>query len=175
MPGDRNIESFWDFSVRTYRSPGVPDACLSLQNDCGADVNMLLFCCWVGAFVGRFDQDLFNRACEFSTQWADEVVAPIRSARTWMKHTGCRLENVPTEDCMALRETIKSVEFESEKLQQEVLESLVIVAGRRGDAATLVEDDVVANLERYAEYAGIGVGDDVRQKFSIIIDAAFIR
>ena len=175
MPADLKIECFWDFSVRTYRSPGVPDACLSLQNDYGADVNMLLFCCWVGAFVGRFRQDLFKRACEFSTQWTDEVVGPLRSARTWMKHTGCGVKNVPTEDCMALREKIKSIEFESEKLQQEGLESLVTVAVDRAEAVASVQDDVVSNLERYAEFAGIDLGDDVRQKFSIIINAAFTR
>ena len=34
--------SFWDFSVGTYRRPGVADACLSLQDRYGLDVNVLL-------------------------------------------------------------------------------------------------------------------------------------
>ena len=42
MSAGSDFEGFWDFSVRTYRTPGVPDACLSLQNDYAADVNMLL-------------------------------------------------------------------------------------------------------------------------------------
>jgi len=49
------VERFWDFSVRTYRTEGVPAAGLSLQNDYGADVNMLLYCAWIGATVGPFD------------------------------------------------------------------------------------------------------------------------
>ena len=39
---------FWRFSLRTYRAPGVQEACLALQDRCGADVNLLLFCGWTG-------------------------------------------------------------------------------------------------------------------------------
>ena len=173
MAAGHKIEGFWDFSVRTYRTDGVPDACLSLQNDYGADVNMLLYCCWIGAYIGQFDPDLFARASAFSTQWADRVVVPIRSARTWMKQSGCDTEPVPTDACMMLREEIKSVEFAAEKMQQQVLESLVSIDQSRNDAAEQILEDVLANLNLYAGFAGIDVCDDVRQKFSIIIDAAF--
>jgi hypothetical protein len=33
--------------------------------------------------------------------------------------------------------------------------------------------DVVANLMLYAEFLGLDIGDDIRQKFSIVIEAAF--
>jgi uncharacterized protein (TIGR02444 family) len=167
------IEGFWDFSVRTYRTDGVPDACLSLQNDCRADVNMLLYCCWVGACIGRFDQELFAKASAFSTLWADHVVVPLRSARTWMKHTGCDTEPVPSDACMQLREEIKSVEFAAEKMQQQVLESMVSIDQSRSDTPEQILEEVIANLNLYAAYAGIKTCDDVRQKFSLIIDAAF--
>ena len=169
MPAISASEGFWDFSVRTYRTEGVPDACLSLQDEHGADVNMLLYCCWVGAYKGKFDQALFDSCSEFSSRWADKVVKPLRSARTWMKHAGCEAESVPTEACMKLRDDIKSVEFAAEKMQQEVLESLVSVEAMRDDAL----DGVIANLLCYAEYAGVNNCDDVRQKFAIVIQASF--
>ncbi len=173
MPNDHEIEGFWDFSIRTYRTTGVPDACLSLQNDYGADVNMLLYCCWIGAYIGQFDRDLFARASEFSTLWADHVVVPLRSARTWMKHTGCDMEPVPTDSCMQFREEIKSVEFAAEKMQQQVLASLVSIDRLRKDAPDRILEDVLANLDLYTVNIGIEVCDDVRQKFSVIVDAAF--
>jgi uncharacterized protein (TIGR02444 family) len=166
-------EGFWDFSVRTYRTPGVPDSCLSLQNDSGADVNMLLYCCWIGAYLGRFADELFAQASEFSTNWAASVVVPLRSARTWMKHTGCSADSVPAEACMQLREEIKAVEFASEKMQQEVLGSLVSVEALRRDAPDRILADVAGNLLQYAEYTDIDVCDDVRRKFAVIISAAF--
>ena len=173
MPAVRGIEGFWVFSVRTYRTDGVPDACLSLQNDYGADVNMLLYCCWVGACKGQFDHELFTKASEFSTLWADHVVVPLRSARTWMKQTGCDTGPVPTAACMQLREEIKSVEFAAEKMQQQVLESLVSIDQSWSDTPEQILEEVIANLNRYAAYAGIKTCEDVRQKFSLIIDAAF--
>jgi len=173
MSDEYEFEGFWDFSVRTYRTPGVPEACLSLQNDYGADVNMVLYCCWIGAHVGEFGRELFTEACDFSAQWADQVVVPLRSARTWMKHSGCELETVPTDACMELRETIKSVEFASEKLQQQVLESLVSINQLSNESPDKFLDAVIANLNQYAAFAEIEVCDDVRQKFSIITDAAF--
>jgi len=166
-------EGFWDFSVRTYRTDGVPEACLSLQNDYGADVNMLLYCSWVGGFYGSFDDALFSKASGFADNWADEVVRPLRSARTWMKQSGWREEPMSTEECMSLREEIKSVEFEAERLQQQVLETITSGRELRTDVTDAALDDVLANLHRYAEHSGIDIGDDVLQKFSVIIRAAF--
>ena len=118
MSNDSSGEGFWDFSVRTYRTNGVPEACLSLQNDYGADVNMLLYCCWLGAVLGEFDETLFERTTSFSTTWSDGVVVPLRTTRTWMKHDGCFINSVPTEECMQLREKIKDVEFTAEDLHR---------------------------------------------------------
>lgn len=173
MPAESDFEGFWDFSIRTYRTPGVPEVCLSLQNDYGADVNMLLYCCWAGTCVGQIDGELFARASGFSTLWADNVVTPLRFARTWMKQSGCNAEPVPRDACMELRDEIKSVEFASEKLQQEVLESLVSTESLRDTQADQVLQDVAANLEIYADFVGLDDCDDVRKKLSVIIDAAF--
>lgn len=172
MPTKPEIERFWDFSVRTYRTDGVPDACLSLQDDYGADVNMLLYCCWIGVRSGSFDTELFASASEFSSHWAERVVAPLRSARTWMKQSGCTAVDVPTDACMTLRDEIKSVEFASEKLQQEVLESLAANSQARSAGHDQVLQEVTANLELYASFAGIDISADVMQKFSIIVAAA---
>ena len=167
------METFWDFSIRTYRTPGVPDACLSLQNDHGADVNMLLFCAWTGAVTGVFDDDLFRRASEYSGHWVENVVGPLRNARTWMKHTGCELDLVPTETCMELREDVKEVEFAAEKMQQEVLEKLVSIDRARDEKPGRIIDDVAANLMLYLHFMEIQIEVDVREKLSAIILAAF--
>ncbi len=144
-----------------------------MQNDHGADVNMLLYCCWVGAAVGVFDDELFNRASEYSARWSENVVIPLREARTWMKHTGCTVEPTPTEDCMQLREEVKSVEFAAEKMQQEALESLASVEKSRATTADQLISDVAANLKLYLETIGIQLSADVRRKVAEIVHAAF--
>ena len=40
---------FWNFSLELYAGDGVAEACLDLQERRGCDVNILLFCCWLGA------------------------------------------------------------------------------------------------------------------------------
>jgi len=167
------MESFWDFSVRTYRTPGVPEACLSMQNDYHADVNMLLYCIWVSAAIGPFDDELFNRASEYSARWADNVVIRLREARSWMKHTGCGMDPVPTNECMHLREQVKSVEFAAEKMQQQVLESMLSVDQARTATPDQLAKDAAVNLMLYLESIDIQPAEDVRNKLSIMVRAAF--
>ena len=165
------MESFWDFSVRTYRTDGVPDACLALQNEHGVDVNMLLYCCWAAQRSGAMEDELFVAASRWSERWAGPVVIPLREARTWMKHTGCVEEPAPRDACMKLRDQVKSVEFAAEKLQQAVLESLLQTPGNV-DPKNL-EGHVTGNLRRYLAHIGVEETEEVRDKLQTIIAAAF--
>jgi hypothetical protein len=60
-----------------------------------------------------------------------------------------------------------------EKMQQQVLESLVSIEQSRYDASEQRLKDVVANLRLYSEHTGIAVCEDVRRKFSDVVQAAF--
>ena len=48
-PRKRQAAALWRFSLTVYGRAGVPAACLALQDEGGRDVNLLLYCCWVGA------------------------------------------------------------------------------------------------------------------------------
>lgn len=39
-------EDFWLYSVNRYGKPGVADACLTLQDQFGINVNLILLYCW---------------------------------------------------------------------------------------------------------------------------------
>jgi uncharacterized protein (TIGR02444 family) len=165
-------ESFWNFAVRTYRCEGIPEACLALQNERGADVNVLLFCCWVGATRGEFEIKTFDRMLEFSRAWADRVVRPLRNVRTWMKIEGCPDPAMPVESCMNLRERIKKVELEAERLQENVMQSMVdtipgvtLSVAEQARAATL-------NLRRYCEAEGIDWDHETQTRLDVILRAA---
>lgn len=167
------VEHFWDFSVRTYRSTGVAGACLSLQEEHDVDVNMFLYCCWLAARRGEFDADLWNCTIEYSTVWANNLVRPLRRARTWMKHEGCVNGAAENDACMALREKIKSVEFDAEKMQQEVLSSLTTKSDRGGCSGDLLLPTVLNNVSRYSRHIGMRIDSGVAEKISVIIAAAY--
>ena len=40
---------FWDFSLKFYGQQNIASSCLALQESVGADVNILLYCCWVAS------------------------------------------------------------------------------------------------------------------------------
>jgi uncharacterized protein (TIGR02444 family) len=166
------VEGFWDFSVRTYRSKGVSDACLALQNKRGADVNMLLYCCWVAIVYGEFDDDLFQSALRFSRSWARHVVRPLREVRTWMKLEDCRSEPVFAESRKQLRANVKTIELEAEKLQQTSLESLVVVSAAQHLAVSDLLGYAAANLQQYCRAEAIGIAGESVDQLSVIVSAA---
>lgn len=167
-------ESFWDFSVRTYRTENVPEACLALQDERGVDVNMLLYCCWYGATRGTQDLECFNRTFDFSENWASHVVRPLRGVRTWMKHNGCQDPRMPTERCMEYREKVKGVEFTAEKIQQDVLESLTEKAVQENLNEVEKLKAVIENVRQYLVIIDIKLDEFVKGHLTTIIEAALV-
>lgn len=166
------IETFWDFSARTYQCEGVPAACLALQNQYGADVNVLLFCCWVGASRGEFEPDSYESVMAFAHRWAQNVVRPLRGARTWMKLNGCPDQHRVDEQFTNLRERIKVVELEAEHLQQDLMQSLldkIPATGLDGDRQIKA---AAHNLHQYCTTQNIGWAPDIQQYLAIILRAA---
>jgi len=165
-------ESFWKFAIRTYRCEGVADTCLALQDECGADVNVLLFCCWMGATRGEIETDTFNSVLEFSRAWADHVVRPLRSVRTWMKSDGCHVPAMPVESCMNLRERIKKVELESEQMQENVMQAMVDHTPMASLGVDEQSSHAMFNLRRYCEAEGIEWSRETKTRLGLILRAA---
>ena len=168
-----NKESFWDFSVRIYRNDGVPDACLSLQNNNGVDVNQLLFCCWYAAYFGEFTDVIYKQSMQFSEQWASHVVIPLRQARTWMKTLGCPELQVDTQACIELRDNIKNIELKAEHLQENTLEAL---SGTLPESCPELTDQIRStskNIRRYFQQLDIAIEGDPAIHLIKIISVAF--
>lgn len=161
-------EGLWAFSLRTYGGSGVPAACLSLQDEHEVDVNVLLYVCWVGRVEGRLDEAALRRALDGSAEWAGSVVRPLRGARRWMKEAGCAAPAMDTQSCLALRERIKRVELEAEKLQQHMLESLARTA--TGPAGPAPAAD---NIRDYFRTIGVPWDPATTGRVAVILRSAF--
>ena len=109
---------FWRFSLRIYGTPGVPAACLTLQDGSGVDVNVLLFGLFAasqGRQLAPADVTAIATAIE---PWKLQAVVPLRGVRRFLKETPAGFE---AQDIPALRQRVKMMELEAERLQQEVL------------------------------------------------------
>lgn len=109
---------FWRFSLYFYRQSGVSDACIALQDDCGVDVNLLLFLFWLAADGRRLSADEVKKLDEKVRDWRNFTIIPIRAARRQLKGAPTLVDPIKQE---AFRTTVKAVELEAERLQQEAL------------------------------------------------------
>jgi uncharacterized protein (TIGR02444 family) len=109
---------FWRFSLYFYRQSGVSDACIALQDDCGVDVNLLLFLFWLAADGQLTSADQVKKLDEKVRDWRNLTIVPMRAARRKLKGAPTLVDPMKQE---AFRIKVKAVELEAERLQQEGL------------------------------------------------------
>lgn len=144
----RSDNAFWDFSCAVYSAPGVAGECLAAQDGYGADVNILLFCAWIGyARQVALTADELIQIETAVTDWRETVVKPLRAVRRTLKG---RAEAA----VVALRDRIKADELEAEKLEQAMLFAFAEKRWPPGSAARA--DAMSANLELYLHARGAG-------------------
>jgi len=130
--GHKQTETpFWRFSLQFYRQAGVSDACIALQDECGADVNLFLFLMWLAAGRRQLSETDVKKLDDKVRDWRNLTIVPIRAARRNLK--GATTLVVPAKQ-EAFRTKVKALELEAERLQQEALYA-VTQAGPLGDQA----------------------------------------
>ena len=109
--------SLWDWSVRAYARPGVQDICLSLQDDDGQSVCLLLWAAW----RGPVDAETLEAAVDTARSWHRTAIDPVRGVLRTLK------KPVPDMDDarrVSLREEIKRAELSAERGLLEELDSI---------------------------------------------------
>jgi uncharacterized protein (TIGR02444 family) len=109
---------FWRFSLHFYRQAGVADACITLQDQCGVDVNLLLFLLWVAGAKRQLSVADVKALDTSVRDWRELTIVPIRNLRRKLKGAASLIEANKQE---AFRNKIKAIELEAERLQQEAL------------------------------------------------------
>ena len=109
----------WAFALAIYARPGVAEACLTLQNEAGVDV-MLLLTTTFAAVKHRLvltteEIRALDEACR---PWRVQIVRPLRTIRTGLK-TGP--QPAPGEATEPFRSQVKALELAAEKLQNKLL------------------------------------------------------
>jgi len=106
---------FWDYSLAHYAQPGVAQCCLDYQDQYGTNVNLLLFCCWLGSFGVQIEPDELEQAKLHISPWDCQVVQPLRKVRRFIA-TSPLLQNAsfPSE----LITSLQQVELMTEQVVQ---------------------------------------------------------
>ena len=145
----REESPFWRFSLRFYSRPAVAAACLALQDEAGADVNLLLFLLFLAEHKRVVTRDDVARLDESVRAWRDGVVKPLRELRRVLK---IGIGEIPIAVSETFRGQIKRLELESEQIEQHVLERCE--AANVGRPAPFRDAAAEANLAAYGDYLG---------------------
>lgn len=157
---------FWNFSLAEYGSAGVGSACLRLQDERGLNVNLLLFCAWLGS-TGRgvLDEEAWQELVRWTRSWDEQVVLPLRQVRQSLKTEAERLVET-------LRARVGCCELSAEHLVQLRMEK---AAGGRLPRALPAEDalqQVVTNLRAYLGASRVSLAQEDLKSIRAILRAA---
>ena len=109
---------FWKFSLAVYAAPGVAAECLALQTALNIDVNLLLFCAWLGAAKRIIlDETEFAAIDAHVREWHATVVRPLRAVRQHVK----MLPEMRDDAVKHLRQDIAAAELRAEQIEQALL------------------------------------------------------
>ena len=163
---------FWNFSLEIYSSEGVAEACLDLQERRGCDVNILLFCCWLGA-SGRstLTADRLRVLLKVSGVWQAEVVKPLREVRRLLKDKSWP-EALP-ETVDAVRRRVADAELAAEHAEQIKLASRHTPPADRDRPIEKRLRAAVGNLGVYAVCLGVVPDAKDRAAVAALMTAAF--
>jgi uncharacterized protein (TIGR02444 family) len=154
--------AFWRFSLAVYGRPGVAKECLALQDAHGIDVNILLFCAWLGTQSIPLKREDIEAVSQAVAGWHDDIVRPLRTVRQRLKDF---------TDGEKLRAGIKDAEIKAEQIEQAMLFAFSRRL-QRGDAAQ--GDCVAGNVRQYIDMTAPGAAAQVSAKASAnhLVDAA---
>lgn len=107
----------WEWALDAYARPGVPEACLELQDRHGQNTCLLLWAVW----AETADPSLLARAAEVAARWDQTALLPLRRARRALKPPCPPVDDGARE---GLREDVKAAELRAERLLLETLGDL---------------------------------------------------
>ncbi len=163
---------FWNFSLEIYNGEGVAEACLDLQERRGCDVNVLLFCCWLGA-SGRptLSAERLRTILKASDPWQAEIVRPLRALRKLLKDRP--LEGALPETVDSVRRRVADAELAAEHAEQLRLAGLYASPADRDRPMKKRLAAAVGNLGVYAVCLGVAPDERDRRAVAALMRAAF--
>ncbi len=101
----------WEFSLALYDQPNVADSCLRLQDEDGINVNILLWCAWLGNSGYLLNQHSLDQGQALIDRWNRQYISPLRALRVQMKAD----YGVSDTEIERVRSTIKQAELYAER------------------------------------------------------------
>ncbi len=167
---DFPASELWDFTLSVYGQEGVSQACIALQDRRGLDVDVMLFCSWLGA-TGRgvLSRHELDRAWEAIAPWQAEVVTALRAVRRRIKDG---FSGAPEEAAKAVGKAVLSREIEAERITLIMLEGTTSRPAEPKRPAGKRAADAAANYALYLASRDVAPDAADRADLLTILSAA---
>ena len=142
----QTYQSFWQFSLLIYNQEDVKKKCLSLQDEYGFNVNLILAALWAAIWQQKIEEDDFNFFRNKLKNFDENIIVPLRKARKVpVNNVGFEYGRA-SEGEKSLKEQILKVEIEAEKIYQAKLEYLILNSFNKMKDRIQSPDDYKINL-----------------------------
>lgn len=111
---------FWRFSLSLYQLKRIKDACLQLQDDSGANINLLFFAIWTAQQRLRFNPDWRKTFIQFEN-WHQDYTLQLRRQRDELKRLAEKADMNENGPLHRMHEHILKAEMLAEQQEQAVL------------------------------------------------------
>ena len=110
--------NLWTYTTQLWALPEVEPTCLELQNIYDADVNILLYCCWIGDKNLSMNEDDMQVLLDTITPW-QTMIKPLRDSRKMMQQ---QLIAMPSHLVEQTINNMNQMELNAEHMTQLALE-----------------------------------------------------
>lgn len=167
---DFPTSEFWNYSTQIWTLPEVESICLEMQNNFDANVNILLYCCWVGDKKLTLSDDDLQMLLDTIQPW-QTMIKPLRDSRKMMQQ---HLIAMPSELIEQTICNMNEMELNAEHMAQLAMEK-VLHPDRMSACSS--ESELECSLQNINTYIksmeGISSSDNPMTQISQLLTAIY--
>ena len=164
---------FWNYSTQIWTLPNVEAICLELQNNYDANINMLLYCCWVGDKNLSLSDDDLQSLLDTIQPW-QTIIKPLRESRKMMLQQSIAMPSELKDQTIT---NMSEMELNAEHMAQLALEKALKpenIAPCSQQNQTSGVDCSLNNIKSYINTLdGLSSPDEIMQHISQLLNAIF--
>jgi len=160
----------WNYSTQIWTLPEVKVICLALQNNYDANVNILLYCCWVGDKNLSLNDDDIQSLLDSIQPW-QTIIKPLRDSRKMMQQ---HLIAMPANMVDQTVANMSEMELNAEHMSQLAIEKTLKpeMISHCSDQSNI--ECSLSNIKTYLNSLdGIASADEIMPQISQLLTAVF--
>ncbi len=159
----------WSFSDQIYKLPEVEGACLKLQNNFDADINIIMYCLWIADKGIKLNQEDAIVLIQTTLPWQKTILKPLRDARKMMKQ---HIIAMPTDLLDQTITNLSEMELNAEHMSQMALEK-IIDTDKATEEASAVECATLNTSLYLQQLESVSSINDVTEDLNKLLNAVY--